>query len=101
MGPQTEALEAAFAEFTGAKHALAVADGTAGLHLICAAAGLGAGDEVVVPSMTFVASVNSIAYTGATPVFADIASLAEPWLSAEAVAAVLTPRTRAVMQVAY
>ncbi|CAA9503055.1 MAG: hypothetical protein AVDCRST_MAG85-1887 [uncultured Solirubrobacteraceae bacterium] len=101
MGPQTEVLESAFAEYTGAKHALAVANGTAGLHLICAATGLRPGDEVVVPSMTFVASVNAIAYTGATPVFADVASVTEPWLSAASVEAVLTPRTRAVMQVAY
>ena len=72
MGPQTEALERAFAAYTGARHALAVANGTAALHLICAAAGLGPGDEVVVPSMTFVATVNAIAYTGATPVFADV-----------------------------
>ena len=72
MGPQTEALEREFAAYAGARHALAVANGTAGLHLICAAAGLGPGDEVVVPSMTFVATVNAIAYTGATPVFADV-----------------------------
>ena len=74
MGPQTAALEREFAAYVGARHALAVANGTAGLHLICAAAGLGPGDEVVVPSMTFVATVNAIAYTGATPVFADVVS---------------------------
>lgn len=101
MGPRTEALEQAFASYTGARHALAVANGTAGLHLICLAAGLGPGDEVVVPSMTFVASVNSIAYTGAAPVFADVAGLTGPWLSAESVERVLTPRTKAVMNVAY
>ena len=66
MGPQTEALEREFAAYAGARHALAVANGTAALHLICLAAGLGPGDEVVVPSMTFVATVNAIAYTGAT-----------------------------------
>src|SRR5512133_1881851 len=80
MGPQTEALEEEFAAYAGARHALAVANGTAALHLVCAAAGLGPGDEVVVPSMTFVATVNAIAYTGATPVFADVAGLTEPWL---------------------
>src|SRR5439155_4996342 len=68
MGPRTEELEAAFAAYTGARHALAVANGTAALHLIALATGLGPGDEVVVPSMTFVATVNAIAYTGATPV---------------------------------
>jgi dTDP-4-amino-4,6-dideoxygalactose transaminase len=101
MGPQTAALEREFAAYVGARHALAVANGTAGLHLICAAAGLGPGDEVVVPSMTFVATVNAIAYTGATPVFADVVSLTEPWLDPRAVEAALTDRTRAVMTMAY
>jgi dTDP-4-amino-4,6-dideoxygalactose transaminase len=101
MGPQTEALEREFAEYVGARHALAVANGTAGLHLICAAAGLGPGDEVVVPSMTFVATVNAIAYTGATPVFADVRGLTEPWLVPGTVEAVATARTRAIMAMAY
>src|SRR5437763_16638399 len=101
MGPRTEELEAAFADYTGARHAVAVTNGTAALHLICLAAGLGAGDEVVVPSLTFVATVNAIAYTGATPVFADVASLTEPWLSAAAVEAAVTPRTKAIMSMAY
>jgi dTDP-4-amino-4,6-dideoxygalactose transaminase len=101
MGPQTEALERDFAAYTGARHALAVANGTAALHLICAAAELGPGDEVVVPSMTFVATVNAIAYTGATPVFADIAGLTEPWLHPDAVEAVVTERTKAIMTMTY
>src|SRR3954470_10773614 len=101
MGPRTEELEAAFAAYTGARHALAVANGTAALHLICAAAGLGPGDEVVVPSMTFVATANAIAYTGAKPVFAEIAGLEEPWMTAETAEAVLTPRTKAIMAMSY
>jgi dTDP-4-amino-4,6-dideoxygalactose transaminase len=101
MGPRTAEFERALADYTGATHALATANGTAALHLICLAAGLGPGDEVIVPSLTFVASVNAIAYTGATPVFVDIASLTEPWPSAAAVEAAITPRTRAVMAVAY
>src|SRR5690349_11691796 len=101
MGPQTEALEAAFAAYTGARHALAVANGTAALHLICAAAGCAAGDEVVVPSMTFVATVNAVAYTGATPVFADVVGLAEPWLDPAAAAAAITPRTKAIVNMTY
>jgi dTDP-4-amino-4,6-dideoxygalactose transaminase len=101
MGPQTEALEREFAAYAGARHALAVANGTAALHLICAAVRLGTGDEVVVPSMTFVATVNAIAYTGATPVFADVVSLTEPWLDPGAVESVLTPRTKAIMMMAY
>ncbi|MCD6726092.1 MAG: DegT/DnrJ/EryC1/StrS aminotransferase family protein [Solirubrobacteraceae bacterium] len=101
MGPRTEELEEALARYTGARHALAVASGTAALHLLCLAVGLGPGDEVVVPSMTFVATVNAIAYTGAKPVFADIAGIAQPWLATSSVRAALTPRTRAVMTVAY
>jgi dTDP-4-amino-4,6-dideoxygalactose transaminase len=101
MGPRTAEFERALAEYTGARHALGAANGTAALHLICLAAGLAAGDEVVVASLTFVASVNAIAYTGATPVFADIAGLEEPWPGVAEVEAALTPRTRAIMAVAY
>jgi dTDP-4-amino-4,6-dideoxygalactose transaminase len=101
MGPQTEALEREFAAYTGARHALAVANGTAALHLICAGAQLGLGDEVVVPSMTFVATVNAIAYTGATPVFADIAGPTEPWLAAETIDPAVTERTKAIMTMPY
>ena len=101
MGPRTEELESRLAEFTGARHALAVANCTVGLHLMCVAADLGPGDEVIVPSLTFVASANAIRYTGATPVFAEIEGLDAPWLSAEAVEAALTDRTKAIMTVAY
>lgn len=101
MGPRTAAFEDAFAQFTGARHAVAVANGTAALHLICLAAGLGPGDEAIVPSLTFVASVNAIAYTGARPVFADIVALDQPWMSAEAAEAAITPSTKAIMAVAY
>ena len=101
MGPRTADLERALVDYTGAPHALAVTNGTAALHLICLAIGLRPGDEAIVPSLTFVASVNAIAYTGATPVFADIASLHEPWLSTAAVEAAITPRTKAIMSMAY
>src|SRR5215203_1256109 len=101
MGPETERLEAELAAYVGARHALAAANGTAALHLMCLAAGLGPGDEVVVPSLTFVATVNAIAYTGATPVFVDVAALDRPWPAASAVEAAITPRTKAVMAVAY
>ncbi|HEY0362944.1 MAG TPA: DegT/DnrJ/EryC1/StrS family aminotransferase [Solirubrobacteraceae bacterium] len=101
MGPQTEALERDFERFTGARHALAVSNGTAALHLLCSAAGIGPGDEVVVPSLTFVATVNAVAYTGATPVFADVVSVTEPWLDPDAVAAATGERTRAIMNMAY
>jgi dTDP-4-amino-4,6-dideoxygalactose transaminase len=101
MGPQTAELEDAFARYVGARHAVAVSSGTAALHLACLAVGLGAGDEVVVPSMTFVATVNAVAYTGAAPVFADIASLTEPWLSARSCESVIGPRTKAIMTTDY
>ena len=101
MGPETERLEDAFARYTGAGHAIAVSNGTAALHLICAAAGLGPGDEVIVPSLTFVATVNAIAYTGAKPVFAEIAALDAPWLASDAVGAAISPSTKAVMTMSY
>ena len=101
MGPRTEELEERFAEYVGTEHAIAVTNGTAALHLICLATGLGPGDEVVVPSLTFVATANAVRYTGATPVFADVESLERPWLSAEAVADRVTDRTRAVMNMTY
>ena len=101
MGPRTEEFEARFAAYTGARHAFAVTNGTAALHLACLAAGIGPDDEVICPSMTFVASANAIRYCGATVVFADIAGLAEPWLSAERVEAAITPRTKAIMAVDY
>jgi dTDP-4-amino-4,6-dideoxygalactose transaminase len=101
MGPQTEMLEREFEQYTGARHALAVANGTAALHLICMAAGFGPGVEVVVPSMTFVATVNAIAYTGATPVFADIADVTEPWIVPATVEPLIGERTQAIMTMAY
>ena len=101
MGPQTDAFESDLRDYTGAAHALAVTNGTAALHLICAAAGIGPGDEVIVPSLTFVATANAIAYTGATPVFADIAGLDRPWLSAAATEAQISERTAAIMTMSY
>jgi dTDP-4-amino-4,6-dideoxygalactose transaminase len=101
MGPRTEELEARLAEYVGARHSIAVSSGTAALHLMCLAAGVGSGDEVIVPSMTFVATANAVAYTGARPVFADIVSVTEPWLSVEAARAAITDRTRAIMAMSY
>jgi dTDP-4-amino-4,6-dideoxygalactose transaminase len=101
MGPQTEAFEERLSTYVGARHALAVSSGTAALHLMCLAIGLGPGDEVIVPSMTFVATANAVAYTGATPVFAEIASLTQPWLSCAAAEAAITERTKAIMTMSY
>jgi dTDP-4-amino-4,6-dideoxygalactose transaminase len=101
MGPRTEELERAFAEYAGAGHCVAVSSCTAGLHLAALGAGLGPGDEAVVPSITFVASANAIAYTGARPVFADVAAVDRPWLTAETAERALTDRTRAIVAVSY
>lgn len=101
LGPCTKRLEDSLADYVGSRHAVALSSGTAALHLICLAAGLGPGDEVIVPSMTFVATVNAIAYVGAQPVFGDISSPLEPWLSAESVRDAITQRTRAVMTMSY
>jgi dTDP-4-amino-4,6-dideoxygalactose transaminase len=101
MGPRTERFEEAFAAYTGARHAIAVANGTAALHLACLAAGVRPGDEVVLPSMTFVATANAVRYTGATPVFAEVAGPLEPWLSAAAAERAITPRTRVILTVDY
>ena len=101
MGPRTAELERQFADYVGTRHAVAVSSGTAALHLICLGAGLGPGDEVVVPSLTFVATANAIKYTGATPVFADVRDLERPWLSADAVEAAIGERTKAIMAMSY
>src|SRR4030065_432800 len=74
MGEGTQEFEAKFAQMNQVKHAFAVTNGTAALHLACLAVDLRQGDEVIVPSLTFVATANAIRYTGATPVFADIVS---------------------------
>lgn len=71
-GPYVEEFEEKVAQYVGAKYAVAVSNGTAGLHMACYAAGLKEGDEVIVSSLTFAASSNAVLYCGATPVFADI-----------------------------
>jgi dTDP-4-amino-4,6-dideoxygalactose transaminase len=100
-GPRTAELERAFAHYTGARRAIAVSSCSAALHLACEAAGLGPGDEVVVPSLTFASTVNAIAHVGARPRFADIAGPTEPWLSVESVEAAIGPRTKAILTMAY
>jgi perosamine synthetase len=71
-GPMVEKFEQAVAEFVGAKYAVAVSSGTAALHCAMYAAGIGPGDEVILPPMTFVATANAVVYQGGTPVFADV-----------------------------
>ncbi|MGH2961626.1 MAG: DegT/DnrJ/EryC1/StrS family aminotransferase [Solirubrobacterales bacterium] len=100
-GPRTEEFESAFAEHLGARHVLAVSSGTAALHLACLGAGVGPGDEVIVPSQTFVATANAVAYCGGDPVFADIAGPQDLNLDPSAVEAAITERTKAVIVVHY
>src|SRR5919112_556554 len=76
-GKYVELFEAEFAKFCGVRHAVSCCNGTAALHLSLAALGVGPGDEVIVPTLTFVATANAVTYCGARPVFAD--SEAETW----------------------
>ncbi len=101
MGDRVRAFEQAFAEAHGARDAVALGSCTAGLHLVLLALGLGPGDEVLVPSMTFVATANSVLYTGATPVFVDIEGVELPLISLSDAAAKCTERTKAVILVHY
>src|SRR5947209_2139161 len=71
-GPRTAELERRFAEYVGAKHALAVTSGTAALHMALVALGVGRGDEVITTPITWPATANVVVHTGATPVFADV-----------------------------
>jgi len=101
MGAVTGQFEVEFAEYTGAKHAIAVSNGTAALHLACVGAGIGPGDEVILPSLTFVADANAVRYTGAAPVFADIESEETLNISPESIEANINERTRAIIIVHY
>jgi dTDP-4-amino-4,6-dideoxygalactose transaminase len=99
MGPRTQELEAAFAEQVGVPHAVAVSSGTSGLHLACLAAGVGPGDEVIVPALGFVADAHAAHWCGGTTVFADVASVDQPLLDPEGIERLITDRTKAVLAV--
>ncbi|HEV3321022.1 MAG TPA: DegT/DnrJ/EryC1/StrS aminotransferase family protein [Solirubrobacteraceae bacterium] len=101
LGPRTAAFEEAFAAHLGARHAVALSSCTAALHLAYLAAGVGPGDEVIVPAFTFAATAAAALYCGATPVFAEIDSRERPSLDPEDVARRITPRTKAVCVVHY
>jgi dTDP-4-amino-4,6-dideoxygalactose transaminase len=101
MGPRTREFEERFAAFLGIEHALAVASGTAALHLAVEALGLDPGDEVLCPALTFVASANAILYAGARPVFVDLNGPHDLNLSVADAAGKITGRTRAIMAVHY
>lgn len=99
-GPKVEEFERAFAAFCGTEHAVAVSNGTAALHCLYHASGIGPGDEVIVPTLTFAATANAVLYCGATPVFCDV----EPdtlLIDTQSAAAKITAKTRAVVAVDY
>jgi perosamine synthetase len=99
-GPKVREFEQTFARAVGAGEAVAVSSGTAALHATMHALGVGPGDEVIVPALTFAASANCVVYQGATPVFADVETstlLIDPY----DVQAKITPRTRAIVAVDY
>lgn len=90
--------EEKFASYVGVRHAASVCNGTVAIHVALLALGIGSGDEVIVPSLTYVASVNAITYTGATPIFAD--SEPRTWqIDPEDLRRLITPKTRAIMVV--
>mgnify|MGYP001559285870 CR=1 FL=1 len=101
MGAVTQQFEAEFAHLTGSRHALAVSNATVALHLACRALGIGPGDEVIVPSLTFVATANAVLYTGAEVRFADVIGPDDLTISPEAIAAQTTPRTKAILVMHY
>ncbi|MCA9950235.1 MAG: DegT/DnrJ/EryC1/StrS family aminotransferase [Anaerolineales bacterium] len=101
MGAETEAFEAEFAAFTAAEHAVAVTNCTVALHLACLVLDLGPGDEVILPSLTFVATANAVRYTGATVVFADVISEQDFSISPQDIEAKISPRTKAIIVVHY
>lgn len=98
LGPEGDALESELAARVGVEHAVAVASGTDALHLALRAAGIGPGDDVVLPAFTFIATAEAVSYTGARPVFADIDPASFNATAANLEAA-LTPATRAVIVV--
>lgn len=100
-GPRVAELEAEFAGLVEARHAIAVSNGTAALHLALLAAEVGPGDEVITPSLTFVAVANTIRHVGATPVFCDVLGPGDLNLDPADVEAAITPRTKAIVVLHY
>ncbi len=96
QGPRVAEFESRFAEYVGAAHAVAVSSCTTGLHLALEAVGVKPGDEVICPSLSFIATANAIRYAGAVPVFADIEE-ATFNIDPRSIEAAITPRTRAIL----
>lgn len=100
-GPKTAAFEERFASMLNAKHAVALSNCTVSLHLALKLAGVQSGDEVICPSLTFVATVNSIRYVDAVPVFADVTSYENPTIDPEDIRRKITSKTKAIMVMHY
>ena len=100
QGKHVEKFENKFAEYIGVKHGVAICNGTAALHVALAAVGVSAGDEVIVPSFSFVATSNSVLYQRAKPVFADINPLTYN-INPEEIEKRITKKTRAIIPVHY
>src|SRR6202011_2079524 len=98
IGKYIDEFEEKFASYCGTEYALAVSNGTTGLHLALATLGIEAGDEVIIPDLTFVATANAVAYTGATPVLADV-DADTLCLDVASVKSLITPRTKAIIPV--
>lgn len=101
MGPRVEEFERVFAEHLGSKHVVATSSCTTALHLALLAAEVGPGDEVIVPSFTFVATVATVMQTGATPIFADIGGQDDLCMDPDHAASLVNERTKAIMPVHY
>jgi dTDP-4-amino-4,6-dideoxygalactose transaminase len=101
MGPRIQAFEQALARHVGTPHAVTVSSGTAALHLAFLAAGIGPGDEVIVPSITFVASASAVRFTGAEPVLCDVRGVHDLNIDPTDAAQRITPRTRAIVAVHF
>lgn len=101
MGAVTQRFEQAFARFLDVRHAIAVSNATAGLHLACLTLDLKPGDEVILPALTFIATAAAVRYVGATPVFADIQSETDLTISPASIEQKITPRTKAIMVMHY
>lgn len=99
-GPYVKEFETKIADYVGAKYAVAVSNGTAGLHIACLAAGISEGDEVIVSSLTFAASANCVLYCGGTPVFADIDSRNYN-VDPKEIGRLITPKTKAIVAVDF
>jgi dTDP-4-amino-4,6-dideoxygalactose transaminase len=100
-GPVTERFEKAFSECLGGGHAIAVSNGTAALHLALASLDIRDEAEVILPSLTFVATANSVLYVGAKPVFADVAGFDDLTISPREIEEKITPRTKAILVMHY